>query len=158
MELGGKYHQPVSGQGYTITVYDPLTHWGRDNMAAIFRMSFWNGFSWMKIYEFRLKFHWSLFLGVQLTIFQHWFRTSDNGSALTRQQIIIWTNDVRLSMHICITQPQWVKWWIVIKTDTYYVIWKSKNVQICKLLQRRCNPNASVMESHLFCTNSFKYK
>ena len=25
-------------------------------------------------YEFRLKFHWSLFLRVQLTIFQHWFR------------------------------------------------------------------------------------
>ena len=33
-----------------------------------------NGFSWMKMYEFRCKFHWSLFLGVQLAIFQHWFR------------------------------------------------------------------------------------
>ena len=31
-------------------------------------------FSWMKIYEFRLRFHWTLFLRVQLTIFQHWFR------------------------------------------------------------------------------------
>ena len=31
-------------------------------------------FSWMKIYEFRLKFHWSLFLRFQLTIFQHWFK------------------------------------------------------------------------------------
>ena len=28
----------------------------------------------MKMLEFRLKFHWSLFLVVQLTIFQHWFR------------------------------------------------------------------------------------
>ena len=28
----------------------------------------------MKMFEFRLKFHWSLFLRVQLTIFQHWFR------------------------------------------------------------------------------------
>ena len=27
-----------------------------------------------EMYEFRLKFHWSLFLRVQLTIFQHWFR------------------------------------------------------------------------------------
>ena len=27
-----------------------------------------------KIYEFRLRFHWSLFLRVQLTIFQHLFR------------------------------------------------------------------------------------
>ena len=31
-------------------------------------------FSWMKILEFRLRFHWSLFLRVQLTIIQHWFR------------------------------------------------------------------------------------
>ena len=54
--------------------YNELTHWGRDEMAAIFQTPFANGFSWMKLYEFRLKFHWSLFLGVELTIFQHWFR------------------------------------------------------------------------------------
>ena len=51
-----------------------LTHWDRDNMAAIFQTIFSNAFSWMKIYAFRLKFHWSLFLRVKLTIFQHWFR------------------------------------------------------------------------------------
>ena len=50
-----------------------LTHWGRDKMAAIFQ-TFSNGFSGMKMYEFRLTFHWSLFLEVQLTIFQHCFR------------------------------------------------------------------------------------
>ena len=33
-----------------------------------------NGFSRMKMFTFRLKFHWSLFLRVQLIIFQHWFR------------------------------------------------------------------------------------
>ena len=43
-------------------------------MAAIFQTTFWNGFSWMKMFEYRLKFHWNLFLRVQLTIFQHWFR------------------------------------------------------------------------------------
>ena len=31
-------------------------------------------FSWMKMLEVLLKFHWSLFLRVKLTIFQHWFR------------------------------------------------------------------------------------
>ena len=31
-------------------------------------------FSWKKIFEFRLRFHWILFPRVQLTIFQHWFR------------------------------------------------------------------------------------
>ena len=60
-----------------------FTHWGRDKMATIFQTTFWNAFSRMKMYEFRLRFHWSLFLRVQLTIFQHW----------TRRQAIIWTND-----------------------------------------------------------------
>ena len=48
-----------------------LTHWGRDKMATVFQMTFWNGFSWMKMYEFQVKFHWSLFLEVQLTTCQH---------------------------------------------------------------------------------------
>ena len=51
-----------------------LTHWGRDKMAAIIQTTFSNAFSWMKMYEFRLRFHWSLFLRVQLSIFHHWFR------------------------------------------------------------------------------------
>ena len=51
-----------------------LTHWGRDKMTAIFQTTFWNGFSWMKMYFYRLKFHWNLFLRVKLTIFRHWFR------------------------------------------------------------------------------------
>ena len=51
-----------------------LTHWGRDKMDAISQTTFSNAFSWMKIYEFRLSCHWSLFVRVQLTIFQHWFR------------------------------------------------------------------------------------
>ena len=50
-----------------------LTHWGRDKMAAISQTTLSNAFSWMKILEFRWKFHWSLFLRVLLTIFQHWF-------------------------------------------------------------------------------------
>ena len=51
-----------------------LTHWGRDKMADIFQTTFSNAFSWMKMLEFWLKCHWSLFLRVQLTIIQHWFR------------------------------------------------------------------------------------
>ena len=51
-----------------------LTHWGRDKMDAISQTTFSNAFSWMKMFEFRLKFHWNMFLRVQSTIFQHWFR------------------------------------------------------------------------------------
>ena len=43
----------------------------------------------MKICVFRLKFHWSLFLRVQLTISQHWF---NNGFVQNRRQAIIGTN------------------------------------------------------------------
>ena len=49
------------------------THWGRDKMAAIFQTIFSNAFSWIKIVEFQLELHWSLFLKFQLTINQ-WFR------------------------------------------------------------------------------------
>ena len=51
-----------------------LTHWGPDKMAAISQTTISNAFSWMKMLEIWYKFHWSLFLRVQLTIFQHWFR------------------------------------------------------------------------------------
>ena len=47
------------------------THWSRDKMVAIFPTIVWN--AWMKMYKFQLRFHWSLFLGVQLTIFRYWF-------------------------------------------------------------------------------------
>ena len=50
------------------------THWGQDKMAAIFLTTYSNAFFLMKMYEFRLNCHWSLFLGVQLTVFQYWFR------------------------------------------------------------------------------------
>ena len=51
-----------------------LTHWGRDKMAVVSQTTSSNAFSGMKILEFRLRFHWSLFLRVQLTIIQHCFR------------------------------------------------------------------------------------
>ena len=43
----------------------------------------------MKMYECWLKFHWSVFLRVRLTIFPI---GSGNGLALIRRQAIIWTN------------------------------------------------------------------
>ena len=56
-----------------------LTHWGRYKMAAISQMTLSNAFSWIKMLEFRLDFHWSFIQfqsnnPVQVTISQHWFR------------------------------------------------------------------------------------
>ena len=55
-------------------------HTGHQHIEAETRWPPWlqttfsNAFSWMKIVIFQIKFHWSLFLRVQLTICQHWFR------------------------------------------------------------------------------------
>ena len=60
--------------GLSFSCIIPLTHWGRDKMAAVSQTALSNAFSWMKMLEFRLRFHWCLFLRFELTIFQHWFR------------------------------------------------------------------------------------
>ena len=50
-----------------------LTHLPLDKMAAISQTTSSDAFSRMKSVVFWLKFHWSLFLRVQLPIIQHWF-------------------------------------------------------------------------------------
>ena len=74
-------------------------------MAAISKKTVWNTFSWMKIYEFwiSLKF-----------VPQGPIR---NIPALVQKMARRWLGDkplpepmmVKLLMHICVTQPQWVK-------------------------------------------------
>ena len=93
-----------------------LAPWCRDKMAAIFQTTFSNAFSWTKIYEFRLRFHWSLFLWLQLTIFQHCFRKWLGAEQATSHYLKQWWY-VALT-HICVTRPQWVNvyrrafsWW-----------------------------------------------
>ena len=55
-------------------IYERLTHLPQDKMAAISQTIFSYAFSWMKRFVFWLKFHYNLFLRVQLTTAQHWFR------------------------------------------------------------------------------------
>ena len=82
-------------------------------MAAIFQTTFWNGFSWMKMYEFWLKVQWILFLRVQSTIFQHLF-TPPGTKPLSES-----TMDTLLT-HMCVTRPQlfkkhWAIWYHIIE-------------------------------------------
>ena len=58
----------------TLFAYLRITHWGREKMAAIVADDTLNAFSWMKMFEFRLKCHWGLFSRLRLTMFQHWIR------------------------------------------------------------------------------------
>ena len=48
-----------------------LTHFPLNKIAAISQMLISDTFSWMKYSVFWTKFHWSLFLSVQLTITRH---------------------------------------------------------------------------------------
>ena len=50
------------------------------------------------MYEFRLQFHWSLFLGGPIEIYSS--IGSDNGLAPTRRLAIIWTHDGLVWWHI----------------------------------------------------------
>ena len=73
---------------YTLNQY--LTHRGRDKMAAISQTTLSSAFSWMEMFEFRLKFQWSLFIRVESTIFQHWFRYWLGAVQATSQYLNQW--------------------------------------------------------------------
>ena len=45
-----------------LTIWSQLTQCGPGKMAAILQMALSNAFSWMKSFDFLLKFHWNLFL------------------------------------------------------------------------------------------------
>ena len=86
-----------------------------DAITAFSQTTFSSAFSWMKILEFWLIFHWNLFLRVPLTRF-----TDTNIPALV--QVMAWRHPgdkplsepmlISLPTHICVTQPQWVKSWL----------------------------------------------
>ena len=82
---------------YSLFGLNELTHCGRDKLAANY-LTFSNAFSWMKIYIFRLRFHWSLFPRIQSTIFHR--RSGDK--PLSGPMMF------SLLTQICVTRPQWV--------------------------------------------------
>ena len=56
----------------------------------LFADDIFNIFSSMNMFEFRERFHWSLFLRVQLTIFQHWFRLWLGADQAASHYLIQW--------------------------------------------------------------------
>ena len=73
-----------------------LTPWGRDKIATISQTIFSNAFSWMKIYEFCFIFHWTLFLMLKSTIFQHWFRYWLGADQATSHYLNQWWKSTRI--------------------------------------------------------------
>ena len=94
-----------------VTLDGLLLHWGRGKMANIFQTTFSNAFSWMKIFEFRIKFDWNFFLKIQLTKSQHWFRYWLGAEQASSHYLNQWWP--RLVMHIYVTGPQWVVYLLI---------------------------------------------
>ena len=76
-------------------------------MDAISQTTFSNAFSWMKMFEFRLKFHWVKFLAKgpinnipAMVQIMAWRRPGDK--PLSEPMM------VGSPTHICVTRPQWV--------------------------------------------------
>ena len=75
------------------------THRGRDKMAAISHTTFSKAFSWMKMYEFRLRFHWSLFRINSISVFVQimaWRRPGDK--PLSEPMVVILLTHLFASM------------------------------------------------------------
>ena len=94
-------------QAHSILI-NTLTHWGRDKTDAILQTTFSNAISWMKMFEFWLKFHWCLFIKPQLTIFQHWFGLWLGAEQATSHYLNQWWPSS--TTHICVTRHRWVNW------------------------------------------------
>ena len=93
-------------------------------MGNISQTTFSSVFYSMKMFEFRLTFHLSLFLRVQLTIFQHCFRKWLGAGQATRHYLRRWW---LIYWHIYASLgPQWVEWFILCTRNE------------CKLFQRLC--------------------
>ena len=90
-------------------------------MGAIFQVIFLDAISWMKMYEFRLRFHWSLFMRVHPinnipALFQIKACRRPGDKSLSEPMM------VSLLTYICVTRPQWVNLDTPLKSGHVWVI------------------------------------
>ena len=91
--------------GKSITFYIFITHF-LDEMAVIWKTTFFNAFLSMKSFVFWFKFHWSLFLKIELKISLHWSRCWLDAKQVTSHYLNqCWPNSMT---HICCITGKWV--------------------------------------------------
>ena len=111
----------LKNKGNSRRFHDPIMHCSisylpLNKMAAVSQTVFSDAFSWMQSFIFWLKFHGCLFLRVQTTIAQYWFRQWLGAQQATshylnqcwpdsRTHIYIYTCNISLH-HSAITQGQ----------------------------------------------------
>ena len=103
-------------------------HWGWHKKSIILQTIFSNAFSWMKMYEFRLRFHWSMFLRFESTIFQHWFHY------LNQWWLVYWRiytsldlNELRFHWRLFLRFQStifqhWFRWWLGTRQATSHYL------------------------------------
>ena len=114
-------------------VYRQLTHFSSDRMAAI-SQTFSKEFSWMRILAFWLKFSWTLFLRVQLTISQHWFRH--------------WLGAEQATSH-CLNQ-----WWPSSLTNIRGRRWRWVNTGACQF--KYLSPYVANLRTHNYSRKQYR--
>ena len=110
-----------------------------------------NTFSWMEMYELRLRFHWSLFLRVQLAIFHHWFR--------------LWLGACQATSHYLI--QLWLVYWRIyaslglneLSAKALYTQMTADRLDLLDMVQHKCCQNISldscIKETYLRITISW---
>ena len=126
----------------TETGGSPLTHWGRHKMAAVSQTTLSNAFSWMKMLEFRLRFHWSLFPRVQLIIIQHWFR--------------YWLGAVQATSHYL--NQWWLVYWRIYASLGPNELKRSSNAETMSTSWRHHVASKSTILHHKWISNYIHYK
>ena len=106
-----------------------LTRWDWEKLASVFQTTFWNWFSSMKMFLFCLKFHWSLLLRAQLTIFQLWSRQ--------------WLGAFQATSH-------YLKQWCLVYSSIYVLIGLSELI-----VWRRIWSNIFLKTTVDICTNKY---
>ena len=101
-----------------------LTHWGLDKMDAISQTTLSKAFSWIKMLEIRLIFHWSLFLRVKSTILHY----------LNQWWSVHWRKYVSLGLNELKQLVQYLCWDIKENTNIFMfldILPKLENLKPC---------------------------
>ena len=145
--IGPRNRYAASLRPETVTI---LQHdWGRDKMDAISQTTFSIAFSWMKMYEYRMIFHLSLFLRVKLTIFQHWFRKwlgADQATShyLQKGWLAYWCIYASLGLNELRIAEVYTKFSGRLSEEPFpWLIQKFPCILIFKIGQPGCQPNLS---------------
>ena len=174
------FKQSITGHAWV--PLHPLTHWGRDKMAAISQTTLSNNFFRMKMFEFRLRFLWNLFPRPQLTIFHHccrwWLGAGQATSHYLKQWWLIYRRiyassglneltHLPLVPHTCIWVREsgqlWFRYWLgTYLAPSHYLNqwWNIVNWTLRNKLQWNFNQNTKLFihedaSENIFCTKAF---